>query len=402
MRTLHFLLGPCILTVLFGVPSAAAGPPDHGFHPPMPDQRLYFQCTLAGADAQILVEEGLRLPSASAPAPMDQIVALPAPRPPIRLKQYLPKASLEQEVVPDKSGKGRPAIQIAIEGATQSYNRWLLAGQPERDRLTSFIGTWRYVAVANEQERDELHRQFAEELTRKPKLIIHGTDGDTQKTVPCEKGRSATIKELGCRIRVLEFYPHYGLDLDAKKPVNRSEKRLNPAALIEIEQNGKTEQRWVFGKFPQFQAEQGQGLPIEIRLDCPLHREQDRPDFVIVTVNRTRHELWSRHAGKQAYRKIDIGEKANVGGARYTFHVAKFTPSGRLVEAYRKVSGKGGVTALQIEFTDASGARTPLWLELGKPRVISTAQGPLTVAFGPRQADRPAKGHAARSAGDPG
>ncbi len=61
MRAIRYLLGPCILTVLFGVPSAAAGPPDHGFHPPMPNQRLYFQCKLTGSEARMLAEQELRM-----------------------------------------------------------------------------------------------------------------------------------------------------------------------------------------------------------------------------------------------------------------------------------------------------------------------------------------------------
>ncbi len=47
------------------------------------------------------------------------------------------------------------------------------------------------------------------------------------------------------------------------------------------------------------------------------------------------------------------------------------------------------MTALQIEYADASGENRRLWLEMGKQRVVSTAQGPIMVVFGPPQAAAP-------------
>jgi hypothetical protein len=87
---------------------------------------------------------------------------------------------------------------------------------------------------------------------------------------------------------------------------------------------------------------------------------------------------------------LKTGEQVAIPGSQYTFRMVRFEPSGRLIEDYHPTDGKGAVTALRVEFTDVSGQRRPLWLQLGQERAIPTAQGRATLAFGSRPAGPPA------------
>jgi len=378
----------CCLAVLVSFGAAIAMPPGHGRHPPMPGERFYFQCRVEGEPEPAVVEVALALESAAVEAELDQVVSLPAPFRPIRLRRYLPKAALEQGVVPDKTGKGKPAVLLSIEGPTQSLRRWLVADEPARNRLISLIGTWRYMSVADKQQRDELFEQFKKEPTRPPRLIVSRADRSDSRALPVEAGAVHVLKDLGCKVRILGFYSHYGMDKKTKKPVNRSKKRINPAVHMEIERDGKTERRWVFARFPDFKMHDAEQLPYRTLLDCPIDRRRPTPDFVLVTIGRARHEVWSRRDGKSLSEPIALKDRLKVTGSQYTFHLARFVPSGRLVERYRPTEAKLGVPALQIEVPDA-GNQSMLWLELGKQRVISTPKGRLVVAFGPRSVDVP-------------
>jgi hypothetical protein len=96
-----------------------------------------------------------------------------------------------------------------------------------------------------------------------------------------------------------------------------------------------------------------------------------------------------RHEGKTTSRPLSLDQRIEVAGSRYTFHLARFVPSGELVEEYLPAEGRGGVAALKIETADPSGTRVTTWLALNKQRVVTTGVGPMTVSFGPAQAGTP-------------
>ena len=395
-RPLAPSFGLFIAVLLAAAAAATAQPPGHGSHPPMPDQKFYLRCRLETETAPSLVEAPLELASPAMPAELNQTVSPPADLPPLRLLRYLPRAVLEQNVVPDdKNPAARPAVKLSIDGPTQSHQRWLVADDPKRNRLISFIGTWRYMAVDDKRQRDELFEQFRTELTRPPKLLITAPGAAEPVEMPAKPGTVRKLDKPKCTVRVREFFPHFGLNDKTKQPVNQSDRRLNPAALLEIEGRGGREERWVFAEFPDFKSDQESSLPLRITLDCPRDHDSAAPDFTLVTVGRTAHEFWTRPAdekGKARTEPLALNKRVEIAGSPYTFHLAKFIPAGLLVEQYHATQGRGAVSALQIQTKDAADQEVTVWLELGKQRVIPTAKGPMVLVFGPRPGG-PVGGH---------
>ncbi|HUU83470.1 MAG TPA: hypothetical protein VM243_08205 [Phycisphaerae bacterium] len=384
MRLLGSPLRPVFAGLIAVVP-AAAQPPGHGQHPPMPDQKLYLHCRLGSGDDATSIEVPVELRSAAMPAELDQLVKLPAPLPPIHLERYLPQARLEQNVVPDGSGAGPPAVLVSIEGPTQSYQRWLIADDPLRNRLVSYVGTWRYMTVKDQRQREELFAQFEHELTREPRLVITSAEDHASVEVPAHPGTPHALEQSGCSVRVLKFYPHFGLDSKTKQAVNRSDQRVNPAALVEVDCQGRRQEEWVFAKFPGFSMGEKSALPIRIALDCPQESSGATPGFTLVTIGRARHEVWTRQAGEARARPLSQDDRIEITGSQYAFRAAGYVPSGLLEEAYHPTTGRAGVSALQARTLSASGEQETLWLELGKARLVGTASGPIMVVFGPRQ-----------------
>jgi hypothetical protein len=378
---------PCLLAagVLAIGNRGLAQPAEHGFHPPMPDQKLYFYCHLDGGAEPVDVHVPLKLTSPSAPAELDQVVTLPTPLPPVSLKQYLPKAVLEQRAVPDEGPDAGRAVQVSIDGPSQSFRRWLVANDVDRNRLVSFIGTWRYMAVDDPRQRGKLLEQFENELTRSPVVLIQRTDTGRSAEVPAVAGTVSSLPALDCTVRVREFLPDFAFDNKTNQPVKKSDKRVNPAVKVVLERNGTREERWAFAKFPQFRSGSEDKLPFRVTLDCPLEKQGNTPDFMLVTVGVDAHEVWTRLADEVTAKALSLGEPVEITGSQYTFQLADYIPSGRLVEHYSSSQGRDTVTALQVEIPDASGAPKSFWLELGKQRVVPTAGGPITLAFGPQR-----------------
>jgi hypothetical protein len=364
-------------------PPGGEMPPGHMPRASAPDLPPTFQCRFDHEGKETLIEVPLAISSPTTEAQLDQLVELPEAFPPLRLTRFLPRAVREQNFVPVEGEDGKKAIEISIEGPTQSISRWLVADDPERNRLTSLIGSWRYMAVADAEQRDELFGLFQNEFTREPLLLVSGDDGGDVRKLPAKPGAARSFEDLGCTVRVRQFFPDFGMDHETNQPVNLTDARRNPAALVEIEQGGRKEERWVFAKFPGFRDDKTEKLRYRILLDCPLARTGDKPDFALVSVGRTDHELWGHTDLEHTSRAILLDERVEVPGSQYTFRIAKCVPAGRLVEAYVPTDARRAVTALQIETTDRSGVRTVLWLERGKERVISTSGGPVSVSLSP-------------------
>lgn len=354
----------------------------HAFHPPMPNQQFVLRCQTQDK----VVETPIKLASPGMPSELSQTVELPAPFAPVRVSQYLPRAVLDQSVVAAEGPDTHHAIKLSIEGPTQSHQRWLLAGDADRNRITSYIGTWRYMAVDGKPQRDELLRQFEEEYTRPPKLFISDAATDSPwHEIAAKPGTGREISELGCHVRILEFFSHFGIDQATKKPVNQSERRINPALLVEIRKGERTEQRWVFSAFPDFSMPDADSLPFRTRFDCPKDARQRRPDFVLVTIAAATHEVWQRYEGHQTVRTIGLKDKVDIPGSQYSFAITAFVPSGRLIESFSPATDKGGVAALKLETLFDSTEGGTLWLGMGRERTIRTVNGAVTLVFGVRR-----------------
>jgi hypothetical protein len=348
----------------------------------MPNQKFVLECRFQQDGTAQRVETPLRIASPSMPAKPDQTIKLPEPFAPLQVQQYLPQAQLEQRVVRAESAEGKPAIRLSIEGPTQSHQRWLIAGDAQRNSLTSLIGTWRYMVVDNHEQRDELLRQFKGELRRDPRLLISKPGGEPAAELPAIEGRTMDVAGLGATVKVLRFEPNFALERESGKAMNRSDERINPAALVAVEIDGKKSEHWIFARYPDFTMKGAAAPQVRIVLDCPIESERPVPAFAIVTVGHEDHELWQRH-GKVTAGPLNVDEKHGIPDSKYQFRISEYVPTGRLVEVYHR-STRGGVPALELSMTDASGGLQSIWLEAGKQRVVWTAHGAVTLGFGPQ------------------
>jgi len=156
---------------------------------------------------------------------------------------------------------------------------------------------------------------------------------------------------------VKEFFPEFELDKKTKKPDNKSDRRTNPAALVEIDDQGKTEQRWVFAKYPEFRHEGSDVTPFHLVLDCPTQAVNPLPSYVIVTVAGKRQEVWSRSDGQAHAKVLGPEDRVPIPGTKLTFQIARFIASGKLTEAYVPTEERNSVAALHAPGTPGTDGR---------------------------------------------
>jgi hypothetical protein len=358
----------------------------------MPNQQHHFQCQIETADGTLRRSVPLTLQTSQSPHDLHQTVEIHDSIPSLRLTRYLPRAILRQEIKAIDQEQGQPSLKISINGPTQSFQRWLVANDPAHNRLKSFIGTWRYQTVNNRAERDELLSRFKEERTRAPTVRITRADTGVTRTIPATVAEAVSLQDIGCSVRVRAFHPHFALDDKKGQPVNLSDQLVNPAALIELAHDGSKSERWVFGRFPDYKKEISIASPYRITLDCPIYEQRSTPDFMLTTAASGTIELWTRHEGKVAAQALPLNNEIKIEESQYAFQIIEFVPRGSLRERYEVTDSKDGAPALCVETIGTDGRPVVQWLKYGTPRVLSTALGPMTIAFGP-PATRQAGGH---------
>lgn len=367
--------------VLVASPAALRAQMDHGHHPAFAQQRYALKVQFTENSVQKVIRAPIELKDATAAETLDQVVALPAPLPPLHVRAFLPSATLEQSVVPDPTGKAPAATLVSIEGPRQSIARWMVADDPQRNRLTSLIGTWRFMTVTDEQQHAQLYYDFQTEYSRSPRLQVAASADSTPTTITAEPGTIHDLPALGGRVRILDFYPHYALSKESGQPVNVSAKRVNPALHVELERYGVKEKRWVFAQFPDYRTGEPEVIPWRLTLDCPAEGKSPRPDVAIVLTRPDLWETWLRFADTTTAQAAEADQLVDLPGSQYAFRLRRMIPSGRLVERYKPTNAKNGVQAVRVDTMDAQGRDVTAWLIPQKPYIVPGKIGPITLTL---------------------
>ncbi len=388
-----------ILSVLciWGVWSTGGGlawgqPAGHGVHPPMPDTKLFLKVQLPLAQPPVTKDVPLQLKTTFAAEALAQAIELPDSTLGLRAVRYLPAATMEQTATADETGASPPGMELAIEGPSQSFRRWLSADDPERNRLLSYIATWRYMAVADPGQADTLFRLFETEFTRPPTLHISDRDGRNDVELVAAAGKAATSAELNATVTVKQFFPDYAIDKATLEPSNQSDRRRNPAAWVEVKQGDKVEDRWVFSKFPDFSHAGTARMPVRITLDCAMETEGAAPDFAVVTLGRSSHEVWTRTGGRATRSALSASQTVSIPGSAYGFRMTAFVPSAKIVESFQAAEKGKGRPAVELAFAGEGGGEDRIWLEIGQTRRIPVPGGGVWVGLTDQVSAAP-KGH---------
>lgn len=375
LRTILLIL-TAVIPVGMARTAVAQMPPGH--HSSRPGQRYSLGIRIGDGPSTKALRVPVKLSSFTAPAELQQRIELPSPWVPVYVSQFLPHAELRQEVASSESAAGHPMTLLSIEGPEQTYTRWLVDGDPERNRLISLVGTWRFMVVEDRAARDQLWTDFTTELRRPPMLRIRSLHDGKETSIPAEAGKTHDLPDLGGRVIVHEFYSHYAMSDKTNKPVNVSPKRVNPAVLVELRANGQSEQRWVFSQFPDYGSDRPLVVPWKVMLDCPAEGKGQRPDVAIVMTRGSGWEAWVRHLGTTKTYDASGGVLIDLPSSPYQFRLKRTILSGRLMETYHTTQKRKGTPALLIESPDTKPHPLSVWLTPDKPRIVLLETGPVT------------------------
>ena len=266
--------------------------------------------------------EGLRFPltvsDENKPQKIDKILPVKGMPIEIRLENYVPDLKWETDAV--RHPGGEIAAKLLINGRNLKQDIWLSSGDPARQSISSSIGG---VAIRRLHDTNSVETLMRGLTDSSAVGILSVWPEDGGRPFECVAKTAKTIKVPGSKysVKVVEYLPHYSIDTERKKVVGQSQKPVNPAVKVAVNDGRKTIERWLWAKFPSSPHEKTE-LPLRMRFtDFDLAGAKGK--HILVVAGGTKPWLLMSKKGKKYVERAILGRPYPFADMGYSFKIEK-------------------------------------------------------------------------------
>jgi hypothetical protein len=172
--------------------------------------------------------------------------------------------------------------------------------------------------------------------------------------------------------------PHYSIDTKTKKVVNRSEKPINPALKVAIDDGQRTFERWLWAKFPSSPHKETK-LPLRMRFtDFDLSDAKGK--YILAAASRAKPWLLSSKNRRKRAEKAVLGRFYPFADKEYSFSIEKIMDEAIIKTEWKNNSERLLRPAI-IATIEQNGTGRQTVLELNKPFHYKTKFGTLVLFY---------------------
>ena len=182
---------------------------------------------------------------------------------------------------------------------------------------------------------------------------------------------------------ILKYLPHYSVDTETKKVVNRSQKPVNPAVKVAIDEGKKTHEQWLWTKFPTTPHKEIE-LPMRMRFTDFDLREATGKHILAVSSGTKPWLLTSKKGKKRAERAV-LGRSYPFVDKEYSFRIEKII-DGAIVKTDWTNGSERLLRPAVITTIKENGTSNQAVLELNKPIHHKMKSGMLVLLYRRMQA----------------
>ncbi|UCC97826.1 MAG: hypothetical protein JSW66_18520 [Phycisphaerales bacterium] len=323
--------------------------------------------------------DGLRFPltvsDESKPQKFDAVLPVMGTPIQVKLEEYVP--DLMWETVGVEHPDGGIVAKLAIKGQKLRQEIWLSPADPARQSISSRIGSVAIRRFHNPDTAEVLVR----ELTH-PKavgfLTIWPEDSNRPFECVARTGEKTAIPGSGYEVTVLEYLPHYSIDTEAKKVVNRSKKPVNPAARVAVSDGRRTLERWLWAKFLSSPHED-EKLPFRMRY-TDFNPGDDKSAYILAVASGTKAWLFlSNNKGWRAQKAVP-GRFYPFADKEYAFSIERIMDRAIIRTEWKNNSERLLCPAVIATITEGGESQQAV-LELNKPLHHKTKSGMLVLLY---------------------
>jgi hypothetical protein len=263
-------------------------------------------------------------------------------------------------------GEGdKPGVRFLVTGARLRAHQWLIGDSPRFGRRDVGPVDVEFVIA---RSREMFERRSATEDSSGITLLVPRKDGGATvrislpasvgKEIPLGPDLIAKVEKLLLRARVVNG-----------ELTNVPRADLNPAVIVEIASNGRTETHTVFSKYPDFDGvhgrDEGESLVGRLRLDAPSLASKPLV-AIILGPDQQLHVQLSTAVGRDPAVPVPVGQSVALGDLGLALEVESLLESAR-PEITVHASSEGRETGDAFIRLEASrgGRSESHWLPLG-------------------------------------
>ncbi|UCD52552.1 MAG: hypothetical protein JSW27_07925 [Phycisphaerales bacterium] len=358
-----------LVTVLTASVSARSLSPHHGF---------------LGGPWEVVVKMGhegqtLRLPVTVTDEnkAQDLNATIPVMGTPIKVKleRYIP--DLKQETVAVDDPNGRAVAKLSFRGEGLEQDLWLSAQDVTRQSISSHIGGVAMRELPAGASSAGVLEGLAE-LETVGALIVTLPGAEAPMACPVRSGAVITLPGSPWKISTLRYVPHYSIDRETKEVVSASDKPVNPAVEIRIENGNQEYHQWLWSKFPS-SPHKRVSLPFPVRF-LDFHVEPQAGQYLLAVAQGLSPRVLRWQDGEKTIRPVEMGQRLPFKDKRYSFAVEEVR-FGAAIET-RWTNGSDMLLHPAVVATIAHGEATEeIVLEQNKPYHHKTGSGTLVVLY---------------------
>jgi len=328
--------------------------------------------------------EGLRFPltvsDENKPQKLNTVLPIKDMPIEIRLEDYVPDMKMETNAV--KHPGGEIAAKLLINGKNLKQDIWLSSGDPARQSISSSIGSVMIRRLHDTNNVETLMRGLTDSKAVGI-LSIWPEDGSGPFEYVAKTAETINIPRSKYKVTILEYLPHYSIDTETKKVVGQSQKPVNPAVKVAINDGKKTFERWLWAKFPLSPHEERE-LPLRMRFaDFDLAGAKGK--HILVVASGTKPWLLMSQKGKKRAERAVLGRSYPFADKEYSFNIEKIM-DGAIVKndwtnGSEKLLNPAVIASIKQESTNRQAV-----LELNKPVHYRIKSGMLVLLYRRTQA----------------
>ncbi len=281
----------------------------------------------------------------------------------IKLEHYLP--DLKWQTTPVEQPGGGAIADLTVKGQGLDERIWLDSDDRAKQYISSEVGG---VGIKKLQSSATI-----EALVKKLKgraavgvLSVRPEGGDSPLEYVIDLSKKTTIKipKSPYKLKVLKYLPHYSIDTKTKKVSKGSDKPVNPAIRIRLDDGKTRHEQWLWSKFAS-PPHMKKKLPLHMKFtDFDLGGEEGK--YIIAVAAGAEPQLVFAEKGKMRTKKLVLGESYPFTNKEYSFTVEKILESGVLKKDWKNNTEKLLHPAIVVTI-ERNGVQRQSVLELNKP-----------------------------------
>ena len=293
----------------------------------------------------------------------------------IRLLQYLPDLKWETSIVEEP--KGGAVVQIKAKGENLNQDIWLSSADPAKQSISSQVGGIKIVKLHSSEGIEKIMR----ELTSSKSIgivSVWGNNPNKPLEYVANTGDTITLPTSDYKMKILEYVPHYSIDTKTKIVTNMSNKPVNPAIKVNIDNGNDNYEQWLWSKFPS-SPHMKKHLPLRVRFtDFDIGTTPG--NYVFVVAKGSEPWLFYSRDGKKHAEKAKLKNEYPFAQKKYTFSIENFSNSANIKNEWKKGSQELISPAI-IASIEENETRKQVVLELNKPNHHNSASGTMVLLY---------------------